>query len=234
MYRFVMLFALALALFAPRAEALEMFTSFHNGENIGFPPMEVPIDVYGHGGWQCKALCRPQRIQSIEPVPAMTPTGFVRCNSAATTSAESYAAQAAPNNGAQYVADRRRSWGRYSDGPSTNYYNNNYSNSYPKQSYGQDGWDDSAVQNPTPAKRKAAPTDSAKAAEAPPNNQRAKQPVSVFARPGNAPNSKSVSKPRPPDTGPSDSQSLPAPGESSRRAEPNLHAAVGTAPADHS
>ena len=37
-----------------RAEAIEMFTNFHNGENVGFPPMEVPIRMYpgfGRGGW---------------------------------------------------------------------------------------------------------------------------------------------------------------------------------------
>jgi hypothetical protein len=69
--------AVALAV-AARAEAIEMFTNFHNGENIGFPPMQVPYSVYGgigHGGWNPHATGMRMPPDPFPAVPAMTPTG---------------------------------------------------------------------------------------------------------------------------------------------------------------
>ena len=63
---------------AGRAEAIEMFTNFHNGENIGFPPMQVPYSVYGgigHGGWNPHATGMRMPPDPFPAVPAMTPTG---------------------------------------------------------------------------------------------------------------------------------------------------------------
>jgi hypothetical protein len=67
---------LVASLAAARAEAIEMFTNFHNGENVGFPPMEVPIRMYpgfGRGGWAPGVVGAPLR--TLPPVPAMSPTG---------------------------------------------------------------------------------------------------------------------------------------------------------------
>lgn len=76
MSRWIPLAALLVLLAAPAAQAVEVFTNFHNGENIGFPPMEVPAAIYGgfgHGGWNPHAQGTPFR--SINPVPSMMPTG---------------------------------------------------------------------------------------------------------------------------------------------------------------
>ena len=54
MSRHLLSVAIIVSFAAVRAEAIEMFTNFHNGENLGFPPMEVPIGMYpgfGRGGW---------------------------------------------------------------------------------------------------------------------------------------------------------------------------------------
>ncbi len=78
MYRPAMLSIVALALLAVPADAIEMFTNFNNGQNVGFPPMEVPISVYrgfGHGGWNPYAEGMP--LKTNPPVPAMMPTGQV-------------------------------------------------------------------------------------------------------------------------------------------------------------
>jgi hypothetical protein len=75
MYRLLSLSTLILASLAAQAEAIEMFTNFHNGENVGFPPMQVPIAVYGgwgRGGWNPRAEGMP--LKTWPPVPAMTPT----------------------------------------------------------------------------------------------------------------------------------------------------------------
>ncbi len=74
-------FALSILVFvllAAKAGAIEMFTNFNNGMNVGFPPMEVPISVYrgfGHGGWNPYAEGMP--LKTVPPVPAMMPTGQV-------------------------------------------------------------------------------------------------------------------------------------------------------------
>lgn len=76
MKRYLLVFALVLAALAGRAQAIEMFTNFHNGENVGFPPMQVPYSVYGgigHGGWNPHAQGMP--LKTYPPVPAMSPTG---------------------------------------------------------------------------------------------------------------------------------------------------------------
>ncbi|HTQ38474.1 MAG TPA: hypothetical protein VMJ32_05575 [Pirellulales bacterium] len=78
MYRLIILSTTILASLAVRAEAIEMFTNFHNGENIGFPPMQVPIGVYGgwgRGGWNPNAEGMP--LKTWPPVPSMTPTGQI-------------------------------------------------------------------------------------------------------------------------------------------------------------
>jgi len=61
-----------------RAQAIEMFTNFNNGQNIGFPPMEVPTRIYGgfgRGGWNPYAEGMP--LKTNPPVPAMMPTGQI-------------------------------------------------------------------------------------------------------------------------------------------------------------
>jgi len=90
MYRLVGLVAMVLACAATRAEAVEMFTNFHLGENVGFPPMQVPYGVYGglgRGGWNPYAEGTP--LKTWPPVPSMMPTGqvpggFRRLNNGAT------------------------------------------------------------------------------------------------------------------------------------------------------
>lgn len=90
MYRLVGLVAMLLACAATRAEAVEMFTNFHLGENVGFPPMQVPYGIYGglgRGGWNPYAEGTP--LKTWPPVPSMMPTGqvpggFRRLNNGAT------------------------------------------------------------------------------------------------------------------------------------------------------
>lgn len=90
MYRLVGLVAMVLACATPRAEAVEMFTDFHLGENVGFPPMQVPYGIYGglgRGGWNPYAEGAP--LKTWPPVPSMMPTGqvpggFRRLNNGAT------------------------------------------------------------------------------------------------------------------------------------------------------
>jgi len=72
---FAVLAALALS---GRAGAIEMFTNFNNGQNIGFPPLEVPTRIYGgfgRGGWNPRAEGMP--LKTNPPVPAMMPTGQI-------------------------------------------------------------------------------------------------------------------------------------------------------------
>jgi hypothetical protein len=72
---FTVLAALAVA---GRASAIEMFTNFNNGQNIGFPPLEVPTRIYGgfgRGGWNPHAEGMP--LKTNPPVPAMMPTGQI-------------------------------------------------------------------------------------------------------------------------------------------------------------
>jgi hypothetical protein len=76
MIRCLSVSALVFAAFVGQAKAIEMFTNFHNGENIGFPPMQVPTSVYGgfgRGGWNPHAQGMP--LKTNPPVPAMMPTG---------------------------------------------------------------------------------------------------------------------------------------------------------------
>ena len=68
--------AIIMSLAAVRAEAIEMFTNFNNGQNVGLPPMEVPIGMYpgfGRGGWAPGVVGAPLR--TMPPVPSMSPTG---------------------------------------------------------------------------------------------------------------------------------------------------------------
>jgi hypothetical protein len=61
-----------------RVQAIEMFTNFNNGQNIGFPPLEVPTRIYGgfgRGGWNPHAEGMP--LKTNPPVPAMMPTGQI-------------------------------------------------------------------------------------------------------------------------------------------------------------
>ncbi|HZZ27369.1 MAG TPA: hypothetical protein VFE46_05115 [Pirellulales bacterium] len=86
MYRVLSLSTLILTCIILRAQAVEMFTNFDNGQNVGFPPMQVPFCVYGgvtHGGWNPNAEGMP--LKTWPPVPAMMPTqqipgGFRRFN----------------------------------------------------------------------------------------------------------------------------------------------------------
>jgi hypothetical protein len=77
MVRFVALAALAAMAMATSASAIEMQTNYHYGENVGFPPMEVPASVYGGWGtrgWNPNAI---NRVPVQPGLPAMYPTG---CN----------------------------------------------------------------------------------------------------------------------------------------------------------
>jgi hypothetical protein len=78
MYRLLGLSALILAGASAPAQAVEMFTNFHYGENVGFPPMQVPYGVYGglgRGGWNPYAEGMP--LKSMPDTPSMMPTGQV-------------------------------------------------------------------------------------------------------------------------------------------------------------
>jgi hypothetical protein len=224
MHRFLLLFALVFAFVASRADAIEMFTNFHNGENIGFPPMQVPIDVYGHGGWRCSARC-PQRINAVEPVPAMSPVGFVSCDHAARPY-EQQVSQSGSVSQVQYISDRRRSWGRSGDAPSSNYSNNNYSNNYSSQ----DSGDSSAPQNPTLAKPAQSTTDATQPAGKTQPNDDAKKPVSVFAKPGLSPENQTNRKNDSSSTGQKNQTPVVNPEKSSRRNSDNLLHASGVSP----
>jgi len=76
MRRVLALTTLAAAFLSGRAQAIEMFTNFNNGQNIGFPPLEVPTRIYGgfgRGGWNPHAVGTP--LKTNPPVPATMPTG---------------------------------------------------------------------------------------------------------------------------------------------------------------
>jgi hypothetical protein len=78
MCRLLGLSALILAGVVAPAMAVEMFTNFHYGENVGFPPMQVPYGIYGglgRGGWNPYAEGIP--LKPWPPVPSMMPTGQV-------------------------------------------------------------------------------------------------------------------------------------------------------------
>jgi hypothetical protein len=109
MYRLLTLSIVILAFLSARAEAVEMFTDFHNGENVGFPPMQVPYGIYGglgRGGWNPYAEGTP--LKTWPPVPAMMPTqqipgGFRRCNNCGNGNGQANNAAASSSNHA--VAD---------------------------------------------------------------------------------------------------------------------------------
>jgi hypothetical protein len=80
MVRLFAMVALWAMVLAGGAQAIEMQTNFHYGEQVGFPPMEVPAAVYGGWGtpgWNCNAIGRVPVNAAYPPVPAMYPTG---CN----------------------------------------------------------------------------------------------------------------------------------------------------------
>jgi hypothetical protein len=249
MYRLVLLCCAAMAVLVSRAQALEMFTSFHNGQNVGFPSLEVPTKFYGHGGWQQAAQCRPERVWSIEPVPAMTPTGraavtptgFIRRDrgrkgngmphgdnqqsadqqSANPPGGDPQANGQPHDNQTQYVSDRRRSW----NGGNDNWagYNQPYSESESSDS----------SQTPTPAK--VAPKSDGwtrSLEQAPADNSRAKRPTSVFAHPGSPPRAGSVNKAKTNTGQASDQRSQSAQSTSSRNANDDSRSVVPPQPTD--
>jgi len=121
MRRFVVLAALAVAaLLASRADAIEMFTNFNNGTNVGFPPMEVPVGIYGglgRGGWNPRA--QGTFFRSNPPVPAMTPTGQLPRPEIRTSGvSERTFGSAEQTSDVQYISDRRRG-GRFQQMPSS-------------------------------------------------------------------------------------------------------------------
>jgi hypothetical protein len=78
MFRLLGLVVLILFCAGLPAQAVEMFTDFHYGENVGFPPMQVPYGIYGglgRGGWNPYAEGMP--LKSMPPVHSMMPTGQV-------------------------------------------------------------------------------------------------------------------------------------------------------------
>jgi hypothetical protein len=121
MRRFVVLAALAAAaLLASRADAIEMFTNFNNGTNVGFPPMEVPVGIYGgfgRGGWNPHA--QGTFFRANPPVPAMTPTGQLPRPEIRTSGiSERTFGSIEQTSDVQYIADRRRG-GRFQQMPSS-------------------------------------------------------------------------------------------------------------------
>lgn len=72
-----MLSAILLTVLAGPAYCIEMFTNFHNGENVGFPGINVPVTMYrgfGRGGWNFDAIDQIP-LQTIPPIPSQFPTG---------------------------------------------------------------------------------------------------------------------------------------------------------------
>ena len=112
--------ALVAALLASQADAIEMFTNFNNGTNVGFPPMEVPVGIYrgfGRGGWNPHA--EGTYFRSNPPVPAMMPTGqeprpMIRTSGVS----ERNFASAERSSDVEYVSDRRRG-GRFQRTPNS-------------------------------------------------------------------------------------------------------------------
>jgi hypothetical protein len=134
MNRLLALSTIILACLSARAEAVEMFTDFHNGENVGFPPMQVPYGIYGglgRGGWNPTAEGMP--LKTWPPVPAMMPTqqipgGFRRCNNCGNGNGQANNAAASSSNHAVADAGHENFDGNRSesDGPSLG---DSYSNS---------------------------------------------------------------------------------------------------------
>src|SRR5690349_21059116 len=76
MYRLLGISAIVLVFASAHAEAVELFTHFHYGENVGFPPMQVPYGIYGglgRGGWNPDAEGMP--LKTWPDTPSMMPTG---------------------------------------------------------------------------------------------------------------------------------------------------------------
>lgn len=251
MYRLALLCGIAIVFLVPSAQAIEMFTNFHNGENVGFPPLEVPAKFYGHGGWQPASRCRPERVESIESVPAMTPTGraavtptgFIRRDHGR----RGYDTQHMSNQGsdnqqndnqptsnqqagnqstaeqAQFVSDRRRSFGGGNDSSAVG---------YNQQSAEYESSESPSSQAPTPAK--VAPKSDGwtrSLEQAPAEEEHGKRPTSVFARPGSAPQSDSSGKTKT-NTGQGiDQRQSTTPGASSRRSK-DLPSVVPARPLD--
>jgi hypothetical protein len=121
MRRCVVLPAIAFAaLLASRADAIEMFTNFNNGTNVGFPPMEVPVGIYrgfGRGGWNPHA--EGMYFRSNPPVPAMMPTGQLpRTMIRVSGESNKKFSSLETSSDVQYVADRRRG-GRWQRTPNS-------------------------------------------------------------------------------------------------------------------
>jgi hypothetical protein len=77
MVRLLAIVALWAMVLSGGVQAVEMQTNFHYGEQVGFPPMEVPPAIYGGWGtpgWNCNAI---GRVPVQSGLPAMYPTG---CN----------------------------------------------------------------------------------------------------------------------------------------------------------
>lgn len=77
MVRLLAIVALWALVLCGGAYAVEMQTNFHYGEQLGFPPMEVPPAIYGGWGtpgWNPSAI---NRVPVQSGLPAMYPTG---CN----------------------------------------------------------------------------------------------------------------------------------------------------------
>ena len=226
MYRLALLFLVSMVLLVSSAQAIEMFTNFHNGENIGYPPLVVPTKFYGHGGWQPASQCRPERVESIEPVPAMTPTGFIRPNhsrrnhdgpSASNQNQNRTVAeqsQPATDNG-QYISDRRRSGG------GTNSWNGNNSASgnmdASSAGYNQPATDYDSPQAPTSAKIAPKSDGWTRSLEPASDDDTTKRPTSVLAHPGSAPQSDAALKQKSTTGQTSDQRAQPPPGSTMRR-----------------
>lgn len=107
MLRPICLSAFFAALLAGQAQAVELFTNFHYGENVGFPSMNVPVSIYGglgRGGWNCRAIDQIP-VKSIPPEPAVTPTGCTPAHAMGCPNCGS-----AWNNYGQQSSARRMRW----------------------------------------------------------------------------------------------------------------------------
>jgi len=161
--RWGILLAIVLALGTHEVRAIEMFTNFHNGENVGFPPLQVPTSVYGgfgHGGWNPHATGMRMPADPFPAVPAMTPTGqYPACRwldyygAAPGQAIGQTTGQDGNSEPVQLVSDRRH--GRWQRGGSNFDNESNQSNgaasSRRTDNAGPSGDNESKVAGPTPA-----------------------------------------------------------------------------------
>jgi hypothetical protein len=180
MYRSLVFSAVIAALLASRADAIEMFTNFNNGTNVGFPPMEVPVGIYrgfGRGGWNPHA--EGMYFRSNPPVPAMMPTGQAPRPIIYTSGpAGRDFSTAERTSDVQYTADRRRGGRRQMTPGNTMPQTGSYSPSIPSESTQPNAG------GPTPAK---APEEDVTSTPSIPSKKAQRSVTVLRAQPGKLP-----------------------------------------------